>query len=69
MAELKLCPFCGGKNHTTISASGGEFVCLNIYGYGSHNLNVCLDCGLVYVDKVVLDQLAKRRKQDGTKKN
>lgn len=65
MAELKHCPFCGGKESTYIEAMGGEWVGLIIPVYGGVRPRVCLDCGLVYVDKDVCERIKKRRAKDG----
>lgn len=64
MAELNRCPFCGGTKSDYIVAVGGEYVSLVLRKNGRVEPNVCLDCGIVYVDKDVCERI-KRRKKDG----
>ena len=65
MAELKPCPFCGGTESTYIKAVGGEWVGLILGVYGAVMPRVCIDCGLVYVDKAACERIKKRRAEDG----
>lgn len=65
MYELNKCPFCGGTERACIEASGGEWVSLLIVAYGRVSPMVCLDCGLVFVDKDVCERIKKRRAEYG----
>lgn len=58
--KLKSCPFCGCTDNTCVTASGGEWVSLIIGGHGSIGLRVCLDCGLVYIEKNICKKIKKR---------
>lgn len=61
MAELK-CPFCGGTKNTYIKAMGGEWVGLITPECGGVRPRICLDCGIVYVEKDVCERIKGRKK-------
>lgn len=67
MWELNPCPFCGGTKNTHIEATGGEWVGLVTPICGRVKPIVCLDCGLVYVDKNQCERIKKRREYNGKK--
>lgn len=63
MTERNQCPFCGSQKSVSITAVGGEYVGLIFLGHGSVSPNVCLNCGIVYIEKDRCERI--RRAEDG----
>ena len=55
---INACPNCGCKDYAVIGVDSSDgYVSLCIYSAGGVKLNVCPDCGTVYVEKKYLEQI------------
>lgn len=57
------CPVCGSGLYSTISVHSPDgYANLILSDHGGTYLNVCLNCGAVYLNKFKLNQIQKKLK-------
>lgn len=60
--ELNICPCCGSEENATIEGKDSSgWGSLFIWKCGSVNLDLCLNCGCVYMNKSRLQSIKRQR--------
>ena len=64
--ETNGCPCCGSQKSASITGrTDSGYGCLLILKYGSVYLDLCLNCGCVFIDKERLASIKKQRGDEG----
>ena len=57
------CPRCKSTSYAKISAHGSEYASLVVHPIGSVYPNVCLNCGIIYLDRYYLKDIRKEKER------